>query len=110
MTIKAIETKTYEIDLTNESYNNAVEFASGMIQQGTAEPKTHSIEYVQDFHQIPNDLAEKILNSVIDYVCEQEQKKEPSINKLIDMGFPAEALVDYFGFNLHDVADAIGED
>ncbi len=31
MTIKAIETKTYEIDLTNESYNNAVEFASGMI-------------------------------------------------------------------------------
>ena len=38
MTIRAIETKTYEIDLTNESYNNAVEVDSGMIQQGSAEP------------------------------------------------------------------------
>lgn len=59
---------------------------------------------------MPIDGAMKILNSVIDYVCEQEQKKEPAIRKLVDMGFSADTLVDHFGFNLHDVAEAIGED
>ncbi len=82
-----------------------------MIKQGIVAPKTHRIDYTfSEFPQMPKELAEQILNSVIDYVCEEEQNKYSSIAKLIDMGFPPEALVGYFGFNLHDVAETIGED
>lgn len=110
MIIRAIETKTYEFELPNEKNTNAADVASNMIKQGIIAPKTHKIEYTyNEFPHIPNELAEQILNSVIDYVCEQEQNKTSSIAKLIDMGFSPESLFDYFGFNLHDVAETIGE-
>lgn len=111
MIISAVEIKTYKIELPNEKNTYDIDVASDMIQQGIVEPKTHKIEFTyNEFPHMPKELAEQILNSVIDYVCDQEQDKTSSIAKLIDMGFSPVSLVNYFGFNLHDVAETIGED
>lgn len=109
MKIKLIETKTYETEVHTKDRDTAINAATDMVRNGWLDPLTCSIEVVNDFKQIPSDLAEDILNKVIDYTA-IGRDRSAAIQELLKMGFPPEALCDYFGFNLLDVADELEEE
>lgn len=102
MRINVIWNQTFSVEADNDSPETKISVANS-IRQGHELSITDSMEFVHDFHQIPSDVAENVMKTIIDRVAENEKNEEDTILKLINMGFPGEVLVDYFGFNMISV-------
>ena len=104
MRINVIWNQTFSVEADNDSPETKISVANS-IRQGHELSITDSMEFVHDFHQIPSDVAENIMKTIIDRVAENEKNEEDTILKLINMGFPGKILVDYFGFNMISVGE-----
>lgn len=112
MKVKAIEKKNFEIEVNTNDHDQAIEIASEAIREGVVPAKTHYIEFINS-DPIPSDVAEKTINSVINYIAnkhsDEKNAEESTIYDLLKMGISGEVLVDYFGFNMMSVSETMDD-
>ena len=74
--------RTYSVDFKDDvNKDAAINAATTMIRCGGVTPKTDSMEIVNNFHELPSDLAEQILSNVVNCVREEMQNTDASIKK-----------------------------
>lgn len=104
MKINVIWNRTFSVEVESGT-DEAIDSAVKKIRSGNVPSVTDSMEFVNDFHEIPSDISEYVMQRIIDRVAEAAEKEEDTISKLINMGFPGEVLIDYFGFNMISVGE-----